>query len=219
MYQPANYNRLAKYYSFCEYLTFGGQLQRCRFAHARTLENKTHVLLLGDGNGRFSTHLLFNYPNLQLTSLDASQAMLNQAAKRRLSRNVSDERIHNLNQDVLEWEPPRNYYDAVVAQFFFDSFDRAQVEIITSKITSTLKPNGMLLVSDFHIPQDTRIGNKRSRLTLSILYMVFKVLTGLRSQKLVNYQSILATHGFILSETVFFSQKTLISQVFHKSDL
>lgn len=217
--KAANYKWLARSYSFWEYLTFGGQLQRCRFAFSNELENTSHVLLLGDGNGRFSTRLLSEYPALSITSLDASKSMLRQAKKRRKLLGIAEDRVHNINKNIFHWAPTNDDYDAIVAQFFFDSFNFTELEAIASKISSAIKPGGKLLVSEFHIPTDTLAGNLRAKLTLRFLYTAFGILTGLKTRKLEDHNSVLEKHGLRMNKTIFMAQKTLVAQVFRKGNL
>ena len=196
---------------------FAGQLQRCRFAHIDELSDAEQVLLLGDGNGRFSTELLKQFPAILITSLDASDAMLKQAKQRRKKAGLSEDRIQNLHQNALEWTDSGASYDAVVAQFFFDSFGQDDLNHIASSIRNCLYPDGKLFVSEFHIPNDTRLGNWRARILLRCLYGTFRIITGLKTQKLEDYESILSSHGFHLKSAIYFSQKSLVSQVFEKN--
>ncbi|MCZ6672703.1 MAG: class I SAM-dependent methyltransferase [Verrucomicrobia bacterium] len=212
---PPNYGRLASSYSFWEYLVFGKQLQRCRLAWWRELESCQNILLLGDGNGRFSTHLLENHPSVRITSLDSSSAMLNAAAKRRRNKGISEQRISTIQADIREWiHKKEESFDAVVAQFFFDNFEEQDLQSIINIVKEALLPGGKLLVSEFNIPQDTHLGNCRARFTLGWLYAVFRILTGLTTHKLIPHTPLLREAGFDQKKAVFFSQKTLISQVF-----
>ena len=185
--------------------------------HDSELENARNILLLGDGNGRFSTHLLSKYPHVKLTSLDASEAMLEQARKRRRKAQLPEDRIFNIHQNILKWEATRTKFDAVVAQFFFDGFSSAEISTISQLIHKCLEPNGQLLVSEFHIPSDTRIGNWRARFTIGFLYSIFGLLTGLKVRTLADYKTELTANGFNMEKAVCLSQKTLVSQVFRKT--
>ena len=215
--KPANYSLLAGSYSFWEYLLLGPQLQRCRQVNVNELASARDILLLGDGNGRFSTLLLAQFPHLKLTSIDASDSMLKQAKKRRVKAAIPEDRIHTIQQDILKLPDNLGSFDAVVAQFFFDSFGQAEIEHISNKIYESLKPNGRLMVSEFHIPTDTRIGHWRARMTLRLLYAIFGLLTGLRTQQLTDYHAALINSGFTMKKAVFLSQKTLVSQIYRKT--
>lgn len=217
--QAANYSLLASSYSFWEYILLGRQLQRCRQTNIGEFASASKVLLLGDGNGRFSTHLLAQFPAIKITSIDASSSMLKQAKKRRENARTKEDRIHNIQQNILECSVNHASFDVVVAQFFFDGFEQAQLELIAEKISRSLKPNGRLLVSEFHIPTDTRMGNWRARITLRLLYSIFGLLTGLKTRRLADYQTVLSHSGFKMEKSVFLSQKTLVSQIFRKQAL
>ena len=212
--RASNYDHFAKYYAVSEYLTFGNRLKKCREAWVNELLGNENILLLGDGDGRFSTALLQKYPHINIVSLDANQAMLNQAQRRRKKAGISDNRLHNRCEDVRIWRPANGQYDGIFAQFFFDSFHEADLEMIIIKIRNALTTNGQLFVSDFHLPDDTKIGKLRGRLTLGILYPLFKIIADLKVQHLADYSRILFRHGFELNKETFYSQKTLVSQIF-----
>ena len=140
--------------------------------------------------------------------------MLVNSKKRREKLNISHDRITVIQENVLNWECGTRRYDAVVAQFFFDSFGPDELSKIAETLRSCLNPGGKLLVSEFHIPTDTRLGNWRARLTVTLLYSIFRVVTGLKTKHLAAYTPLLRAKGFILNKAEYFSQKSLVSQVF-----
>lgn len=140
--------------------------------------------------------------------------MLTTAKKRRVRNNISEDRLTIIHEDVMSWQPEPNKYDAVVAQFFFDSFLEGELSLLTKKIQTALRPTGKLLVSEFHTPSDTRLGKWRSRVTLKILYALFGILTGLQTKSLGAHKPLLLAQNFILKNEIYFSQKTLVSQTF-----
>jgi ubiquinone/menaquinone biosynthesis C-methylase UbiE len=211
---PANYGRLAKSYKFWEYLVFGRQLRRCREAWWKALLNTQEALILGDGDGRFSTFLLENHPTVKITSLDVSLPMLNQAEKRREKRNIQENRVTTILSDVNSWDYGNKKFDAVVTHFFMDSFETLEMKTIATTIKNVLKPGRQLHVSDFHIPKDPKFGRWRARLTLGFLYPIFRVITNLRTRSLVDYKSILISQGFGLIKETYFSQNVLVAQIY-----
>jgi hypothetical protein len=56
----SGFDRLAKPYRWLEYLSFGRNLERCRFHFLPQLAGTQRALLLGDGDGRFAERLLRN---------------------------------------------------------------------------------------------------------------------------------------------------------------
>jgi ubiquinone/menaquinone biosynthesis C-methylase UbiE len=215
---PANYDRLANSYKFWEYLVFGRQLRRCRETWWKALLYSREVLILGDGDGRFSTFLLENHPTVKITSLDASPSMMKQAKNLRAKKNIQDNRVRNIVCDAISWDWEQNSFDAVVAHFFVDSFDTFEMEQLTATIRKVLKPGGQLLISDFNIPDDSKFCRWRAKLTLNFLYPIFRFLTNLRTQSLVDYKPILLSRGFGLMKERYFSQKIFVAQVFQLLD-
>lgn len=160
------------------------------------LKDANEVLLLGDGDGRFSTHLLGKFKGIKITSIDASESMLKAAGIRRLKAGIRDEQITSIKEDFLLWSGAGPIFDAIVAQFFFDSFNEEEMEIIAVKIQELLKPSGFLLVSEFAIPERQGWPRVRAQMTLWFLYKVFRILTGLKTQTLVDYETSLIRAGF-----------------------
>lgn len=213
---PAQYGRLARTYSFWEYLVFVNRLQRCRLHWWKELASADKVLLLGDGNGRFSTHLLEKFPNIHITSLDVSSAMLRAARKRRNGKGLPENRIAPIREDIRLWSPENSKFDAVVAQFFFDCFEEGELKQVVTRLKCVMDSGAKLLVSEFHNPGDTRIGHWRARLTLGILYPIFAMITGLKTKSLEPHTPILLSQGFKLKKESYFSNKTLVTQVFER---
>ena len=215
LYCPPDYKYLAGSYSFWEYLCFGKKLQQCRKTHWKEMEDCKRILLLGDGDGRFSSFLAQKKPSLKISILEASPSMTKVARRRRRKLGVTEDNFSIIGKDILNWQfEDEKPFDAVVAQFFFDSFSENEVIQIIDKISSSLKPGGKLLVSEFHVPDDTRIGNWRARMTLRFLYFVFRILTGLKTRELATYRIQLEKRGFQLNKAAFYSHKSLVSQVF-----
>src|SRR6202034_2691193 len=71
-----NFNHLAGIYRWLEYLTFGPFLWRCRVHFLPKLAHCRRALILGDGDGRFTAHLLRENPHLKITAVDGSPRMI-----------------------------------------------------------------------------------------------------------------------------------------------
>ena len=203
----ANFNRLARVYRALEFIAFGRDLERVRFAHVDRLRDCESILILGDGDGRFLARLLETSRAKRIHSIDASSAMLAAAAARISESDRS--RVTFTCGDALacDFTPPaprvavatsaasRAGYDAVVTLFFLDCFSTPQVETLVSRIRPHLEPGARWLFGDFVTPE-RGWRRLRARLWLSILYTFFRWETGLRVNALPHSEAVLERAGF-----------------------
>jgi ubiquinone/menaquinone biosynthesis C-methylase UbiE len=197
---PPNFGRFARVYACVEWLTFGRALSRrreCFLAHPR-VENARRVLVLGDGDGRFTAALLERNPSAAVTALDVSAAMLTQLEHRVRAR-APDARLELHCADVRAWSAPQANYDLAVAHFFFDCFTTDELANVILRVTPALTPDALWLVSDFAIP-DHPFWTRFAKLLLRFLYLTLGSLTGLEPTQLPDHQSTLKFSGFELTE-------------------
>ncbi len=181
----ANFDRVARIYRWAEYAALGPLLSRCRNYYLPRLAGRRHALILGDGDGRFTARLLAANPQLHADVVDASAAML-----RLLRRRCGEERVSLHLCDALSYEPPAGV-DLVVAHFFFDCFSQDDLNGLVARIAAAVRPDALWLVSDFRIPA----GAMRwpARIYIRLLYLAFRILTGLRVTRLPDLPA--ALHG------------------------
>jgi SAM-dependent methyltransferase len=195
--QPAaNFDPVARSYRWMEYLSFGRSLMHCRNYFLPQLVSCRSALLLGDGDGRFLARLLVTNPGITADVVDTSAAML-RLLKRRANSSVGDAgtrlRIHHLS--ALTFSPER-IYDLIVTHFFLDCLTQSEVDGLTVHLAKYMHPGGLWLVSEFRIPR----GAMRwpSRFTIWLLYLGFRLITGLRTNALPDHAGSLAAAGFTL---------------------
>ena len=88
-----DFSATARYYHLLEDLFIGPALQQTRVGQLNQLrfdERTARVLIVGEGNGRFLCALLKRYPELAITVVDSSAAMLEQAQQRLKTAGLSD---------------------------------------------------------------------------------------------------------------------------------
>ena len=194
--QPANFDRLARVYAPLERFSFGRLLARRRacFLGDSRIASARRVLVLGDGDGRFTAALLERHPALEISAVDASAAMLGEL-RRRVARRSPQAALALHHADVRTWTPPQHGFDLVVAHFFFDCFTSRDLGPMIARIAPTLAPNAHWLVSEFAIPSSgaRALG---ARLLVRTLYLAFWAMTGLEIRRLPDYQGALASAGF-----------------------
>ena len=189
--QP-DFNRIARAYRWLEYLTLGPLLERTRNHHLTRLRTCTQALILGDGDGRFTARLLAVNPDIWVNAVDISGTMLH--LLRRRCAKVTSLRLRTHHLSALEYAP-KSSTDLVVTHFFLDCLTQPEVDALVTRLTPTLAPNALWLVSDFRIPSG--LLHWPARVYIRLLYLAFRILTGLRTNRLPNYATSLSNCGFI----------------------
>lgn len=191
----ADYDRIAGSYHLLERLAFGGVLQRARTAYLDLVPPNADVLALGEGDGRFASALLAARPDVRITVLDASDAMLDRARQRAVmsSRRA---RVRTVEADLRLHRPPPDSFDVVAALFVLDQFTDRERRRFLAPYVRALKPTGTWLHADFAVPDGgwTRL---RARLWLAFLYGFFRAATGVSATQLEPVERSLRSVGLV----------------------
>lgn len=193
--QP-NFDRIARPYRWLEYLTLGRALERCRLHFLPRLADRNSALVLGDGDGRFLAALLAQNSALTADAVDISAAMLGllRDCCERTAPNAGL-RLHTHRNDALGYlaAPSPAIYDFVVTHFFLDCLTQTEVEALAAAVSARLAPGGIWLVSDFRIPPG--IMQIPAKMLVRSLYLAFRILTGLRANRLPDHAAALSRAG------------------------
>jgi ubiquinone/menaquinone biosynthesis C-methylase UbiE len=213
---PANFDRLARLYAPLEWLSFGRALsrrRRCFLTDAR-VASAHRVLVLGDGDGRFTAALVERYPALEVTAVDASADMLEELA-RRVRAKTPNAALDLQCADLRTWPVTGRGYDLVVSHFVFDCLTTPDLADLVARIAPTLAPKARWLVSDFAVPQHT-LWAPIAKLLLRFLYFAFGLLTGLKVRQLPDYPSALKSVRFELASVETSLGGTLRSELWQR---
>ncbi len=203
------FDRLAKPYRWMEYLSFGRALERCRFCFLPRLTLATNAVLLGDGDGRFAERLLHAAPNVRITAVDASSAMLELLRMRCAQPDRVATRCLNVVTESLD--PLKGgCFDLIVSHFFLDCLSTSQVEALARQLNPMFAPRGRWIVSEFQIP--TGAMRLPALLIVRLLYAAFRVLAGLRVQRLPDHRRALEQAGLSCTTQVRFLHGLLIAE-------
>lgn len=197
MNQPPNFNHLARLYLWMELLTFGLWLALTRQTFLPRLRQSRRALVLGDGDGRFTASLLRANPQVQITAVDASPAML-AALTRRAGPDAN--RVTTHQADIRTWRPepsaqPPEPFDLIATHFFLDCLTTHEVESLAARLHSAVAPNALWVVSDFAVPPNW-FGRLVAYPVVTALYLSFALLTGLDVRRLPNHAAALRAAGF-----------------------
>lgn len=205
-----NFDPLAGIYRWVEWLSFGPYLARCRRAFLDRMAEGRCALVIGDGDGRFSSELVRANPNIEVDAVDASAAMLHALVRR---AGAAEARIRTHVADARRWKPAGNRrYDLVVTHFFLDCLTTDEVRGLAAAVRPVLVEGALWVVSEFAVP-DRPFGRVVAGPLVSALYRAFGVLTGLRVRRLPDYRAALEGVGLRLTESRSFLWGLLVSDV------
>lgn len=188
-----NFDRVARLYRWAEYLALGPLLTRTREQYLAQLGNCRQALLLGDGDGRFTAALLRTVPHLQAQAVDGSGGMLALLGAR-CSRDGNAGRVSTEQRSVLTVQPDAAT-DLIVTHFLLDCLTQTEVDRLARRLAGQVRPGCRWLVSDFAYPR-RRLLRAVGAAYIRALYLAFRMLTGLRPQRLPDPQKALHAAGF-----------------------
>jgi SAM-dependent methyltransferase len=204
------FDRLARIYRPLEYLAFGRDLERARFAHLSRLRDCGNILVAGEGDGRCLERLLSAAPRARIECLDISAAML-AAAKARLAGRADADRVAFRHADLLTTDLPAAAYDAAVTFFFVDCFTAGQADDVLRRIHDSLRPGALWLWADFALP-NAGLARLRARIWLAVLYAFFRWQTSLSARELPPMERFFQHAGYeALADSLW--QKGLVRSV------
>jgi hypothetical protein len=203
-----NFDRLAGIYRWLEWLSFGPFLSRCRNASLDRLGHRRRALILGDGDGRFTTALLRTNPGIRIEAIDASPAMLSQLVRR--AGSLAD-RVKTCCTDARAWKPSEPDYDLVVTHFFLDCMSTKEIASLAARVRACVRPNAEWVVSEFAVPPGL-YGKFVARPLVAFLYRAFGWLTGLQNRSLPDYRPALRQAGFRLTKHRHFLGGLLVAE-------
>ena len=190
----AGFDRVAGVYHSLEWVAFGRQLERARFAHLQALRACRTILIVGDGDGRCLEAVLRIAVDAVVTSIDASAAML-ALARRRVAGTAGASRVTFEHADIRQASLPRAHYDAVLTLFVLDCFPPGDAVAVIRALGSTVTASGLWLFADFSVPER---GWRRlhARLQARLLYAFFRWQTGIRASTLPPSETLIEGQGF-----------------------
>lgn len=208
-----NCDRLAHWYRALEHAAFGRALQRRRTAFLDRMSTARHVLVLGDGDGRFLAAFLRANRFAEVDSVDNSAAMLALARGRLDPADAARVRFHHA--DACRWQPPPISYDLIVTHFFLDCFTDAALRPLVTRLAAFAAPGARWIVSEFNQPA-RGLAAWHARAWITGLYAFFRVAAGLRVRRLPDHAAALGAVGFRLERETLARFGLLTSQLWRR---
>lgn len=198
-----SFDALAPWYRKLEWLLAGEKLQRCREVLLPQLVGARHVLIAGEGPGRWLEVAGKALPAAHFTVVDASEPMLQLAAKHWLNAGGVRDRltlVHGSLPEVATSLPP-SVFDVIVTPFFLDCFDGQELRCVVAALAHSAAPGARWLVCDFRVPISGP-ARWRAQAVLSLAYRFFRLVTRLKARQLEDPAPLLREHDFCLEREV-----------------
>jgi ubiquinone/menaquinone biosynthesis C-methylase UbiE len=183
-----NCDRIARAYRWLEYAGFGRALEQRRTAFLGEATVARRILALGDGDGRALAALVHANPDAKIDYVDLSERMLQLARQR-----AGADRVTYYQADALTLPLPEAEYDLIVTHFFLDCLEGAGTRDLVARVAQAAQPHARWLVSEF------RDSSHWARLLVRFLYLFFRLTTGLKTRRLVDYHPYFERNGFRLA--------------------
>jgi ubiquinone/menaquinone biosynthesis C-methylase UbiE len=143
--------------------------------------------VLGEGDGRFLVKLVQQNRDASIDYVDLSEKMLELARSR-----AGEDRVKYFCANALTIPLSVAEYDLIVTHFFLDCLNEQDAVTLVSKLVRTARPGARWVVSEF------RDRNTLSRLVVALLYLFFRITTGLRTRRLIDHRTICVQQGLCL---------------------
>lgn len=195
-----SFDWMARPYSLLETVLFGGSFQSVRTALIPALLGARHVLVLGEGDGRFVEALVRLNPSARVVVIDGSRSMLTRAAQR---LSDSSHQVEFVESNAARWlRDGENgaHADAVVTTFFLDCLTKEEHAELFALLSAKLAPKALWLWADLVVPRHgwQALG---ARMLLRVLYTVFGLTTNITARRLVDPSAFFARYGWTVQHT------------------
>ncbi len=142
------------------------------------------ILILGGGSGELLSSLLQKHPAVSVDYIDLSPNMI-ELTKRKTGNPLSVNFITGTEQNI-----PSHAYTVVITNFYLDLFSDKKLNEVIDIIKPRLADNVIWLATDF-VSEKTW-----HRIFLKVMYVFFKVVTGIEANSLPDWQSALSNARF-----------------------
>lgn len=206
---PENYyGSLAPFYDLTSTLVYGGLLQRVNKSSLQWLdiEGKS-ILIVGGGTGKWLDRSLLKdlAKANKVLFLDSSAEMLGKA-RSYVKKKHKNSGILFRKIDLFK-EESKIEYDIVVVNFVLDCLPDRRITEFMDVIKTHLKPDGVLVVSEFVL--DQRNSTFFNRILIRLSYWFFRLMTNISRKSLPQLNDKFSLAGFYL-KNVHFWKKGLI---------
>ncbi|HAM73624.1 MAG TPA: hypothetical protein DCM86_18480 [Verrucomicrobiales bacterium] len=212
----ARFDPIAPHYRWMESVLAGKKLQRARLRWIDEASQSRHILLAGEGHGRFLVECRKRIPKARITVVDSSLRMLEIARRELRAETVAGgPQVEFLHASLPEWTPDADAFDLVVTNFFLDCFPPPALQRVVTTLAQSCRDQGRWLVSEFHVPPHGW-RRWRARAILASAYSFFRIATRLPARALPDYSPLLESASLQLERRSLSEWGLLTSELWVK---
>ena len=198
-----NFNKITPFYDGLVKLFFGDSIQSATNYYLDLIPANSKILILGGGTGQLLDELNRFASGSDVTYVDTSQRMLEQAKL----RNYENLSVKYLCQSAFEVE--QEQFDVIITPFFLDLFTNTELQVLSSRLGGFLSKGGYWLFSDF-----VDSGKIHQKLFIRFLYLLFNFACGVKSTKLPDYGIVFGNDVFSLISDRLSSRGLITSRIY-----
>ncbi len=198
----AGFDSIAKYYDWLARLVFGPAILNAQTLFLNKIPPSSKVLVLGGGTGWWLKNLPFKGNECKILYIEPSAEMI------KLARKSNEDSGIIFVQGTEQSLGSDDEFDVVITFFFLDLFQEKKLQEVVAKVRGLMKPNALWLVADF-----VRYRWWHS-VMLTIMYAFFWLTTGLRNQRLSNWEKSLMENKLEKIEMEVFYKSFIMSAVY-----
>lgn len=194
----ANYNNAARFYDGLSRVVYGKALVEAQVYLLRYIAPNSNILIVGGGTGWILEEIALIHPSgLHITYVEASDKMLALSQQRKVGNN----QVIYINE-AIENVTGLNNFDVIITPFLFDNFTPEKLETVFAHLHPLLKPKGLWLNTDFQLT-----GQWWQNVLLKSMLLFFKVLCGVESSKLPDFEKQFELYSYqVISNKTFFGE-------------
>ena len=201
----ANYNNAAWFYDRLSRVVYGKSLVEAQVYLLQYIQPNSSILIVGGGTGWILEEITrMNPAGLQITYVEVSDQMMALSKK----RDIGNNQITYIN-DAIENVNGLPNFDAIITPFLFDNFTPAKLEAIFTHIHPLLKNNGLWLNADFQLT-----GKWWQNILLKSMLLFFKLLCGVESTKLPDFEKLFMQYGYQVVHSKTFFGEFVVSKIY-----
>jgi len=193
-----DYNHIAWIYDWLAKIVFDGKQEQAKQEFLTKIPDKAKILVVGGGTGKIIDYLRDLNKQLEVDFVEQSANMLFHARK----RTISHLEINFHQQSILDLGTTD--YDVVLTNFFFGQFSQAQALLILQHLKTKLRPEGILIFSDF-----INTIHLWDKVITRIMFGFFQLTARIRTNTFPSYNHMFSSQGFYVGESRKISRNIL----------
>lgn len=198
-----NFNKVAAIYDSLALLVYGKTLEKGKRSQLLSIKSGQSVLFIGGGTGATLEYLNEHYSELNIDYVEVSTKMMQRAKL----RSVSNLSIRFYNKLIEEFAG--NNYDVIITEFFFDLFEKKEMDQLVKIIADKLGKDGIWIDTDFRI--SNRISHK---IIMKATYWFFRLTINLKAKRLLEPMEAFRNKQLYVKDEKIFGNGLVTSRLF-----